>query len=251
MLGANYLGGVALAVLVGLVALIGEIEIVRLFRAGGYLPIGALAIPAAVALAVWPFVDRHPQPAWIGITVLLSGLAAGRYLFLPARAGAIADWAASVAGAVYVGLALGHLALLRQVDRGAWWVVLVLLVTWAYDTGAFVAGRSWGRTPFMAHISPKKTLEGVGGGLALAAVAGLAGVGMVHGTWWQGLLFGLVGGTVGQVGDLVESMLKRQVGVKDSGVIIPGHGGLLDRIDSLLFTGVFGYYAAALLGHGT
>jgi phosphatidate cytidylyltransferase len=247
----NYLGGIAFAILLGLAALVGELEMVRLLRAGGFRPVTVFAVPAAVATCLVGALVRHPQASWIGITVVVTALAAARYLLPPARPGVIPDWAVTVAGALYVGLLLGHVGLLRQLARGAWWIALVLIVTWAYDTGAYLSGRRWGRTPFMAHISPKKTLEGVIGGLVVATVCGLAAIWMVHLTWWQGLVFGILGGAIGQTGDLIESMIKRQVGVKDSGSIMPGHGGLLDRIDSLLLTGVFGYYAAALVGHGT
>ena len=101
----------------------------------------------------------------------------------------------------------------------------------------------------MHHVSPKKTLEGVIGGLITAGIAGLVCVPSLLLLPWQGLLLGILGGIVGQAGDLVESMIKRQSGVKDSGTIIPGHGGLLDRIDSLLFVGPLVYYAARVTGH--
>jgi phosphatidate cytidylyltransferase len=144
---------------------------------------------------------------------------------------------------------LGHISLLRQIPNGAWWVGVILLVTWAYDTGAYFSGRAFGHRPFMAHVSPSKTLEGVYGGLALACVAGLATVPSVGLRPWQGLALGFILGVVAQTGDLVESMIKRQVGVKDSGALFPGHGGVLDRIDSVLFSGVAAYYAAVFLGH--
>lgn len=251
MLAVNYFGGVSFGILIGVAALVAELEMTRLLRAGGYHPVLALALPAAVAFAVLPLARNRPEEAWVGIGVLLVTVSAARYLLPPVRSGIIPDWTATVAGSLYIGLLLGHLSLLRQVGRGAWWVVLVLVVTWAYDTGAYASGQIWGRRPFMPHISPKKTIEGVIGGLVLASLSGLAAIWMVHLTWWQGLVFGVLGGAIAQIGDLTESMLKRQVGVKDSGSIMPGHGGLLDRIDSLLLTGVFGYYAAALLGHGT
>jgi phosphatidate cytidylyltransferase len=250
VIAVNYLGGLAFALLIALAALVAEIEVIRLLRAGSARPSIVLAVPAAVALCVAGVLIPHPQSAWIGTVSLLIVLACGRFLVPSSRTSLVSDWAATIAGTVYVGLLLAHLGLLRQLDRGAWWVALVLVVTWAYDTGAYFCGRLWGSRPFMAHISPKKTVEGVIGGLTASSLVGLAGVWTVGMTWWQGLIFGLLGGAIGQLGDLVESMLKRQAGVKDSGALMPGHGGLLDRIDSLLFTGVLGYYAAALLGHG-
>jgi phosphatidate cytidylyltransferase len=250
VLAADYLGGVAFAILIGLAALVAELELVQLFRAGGFRPATLLAVAAAVTLAVLPLAREHPQDAWVGLIVLLAGLAAAWYLAPGAGTGSIPGWGLTLAGALYVGLLLGHLGLLRQVDRGAWWVLLVLLVTWSYDTGAFFAGRQWGRRPFMAHISPKKTREGTVGGLTASSLVGLTGIWAVHMTWWQGLMFGAVAGAVAQTGDLVESMIKRQMGAKDSGFIVPGHGGLLDRVDSLLLTGALGYYSAVLLGHG-
>jgi phosphatidate cytidylyltransferase len=250
VLAVNYVGGATFAALLAVAALVGELEMGRLLRAGGFRPLILLAAPAAVGFCLIGALVRHPQAGWTGVTILLVALAATRYLLPPSRSDVIPDWAVTVAGALYVGLLLAHLGLLRQLSRGAWWIALVLVVTWAYDTGAYLCGRQWGHTPFMTRISPKKTREGVIGGLILSSLCGLAGIWMVHLTWWQGLIFGLLGGAVGQAGDLTESMLKRQAGVKDSGAIMPGHGGLLDRIDSLLFTGVFGYYAAALLGHG-
>jgi phosphatidate cytidylyltransferase len=101
----------------------------------------------------------------------------------------------------------------------------------------------------MAHVSPKKTLEGVCGGLVCSAAAGLIAVPAVNLLWWQALALGVAGGIAAQTGDLFESMLKRQTGVKDSGTLIPGHGGLLDRIDGLLFVAPLVYYVALLTGH--
>ncbi|MBV9281237.1 MAG: phosphatidate cytidylyltransferase, partial [Chloroflexi bacterium] len=150
---------------------------------------------------------------------------------------------------LYVGLLLGHLSLLRVYHHGARWVMLALLLTWAYDTGAFFAGSLWGRRRFMAHASPSKTVEGVLGGLLLSTLAGLLALPALGLLAWQALLLGLLAGVAAQAGDLVESMVKRQTGVKDSGAIMPGHGGLLDRIDSLLFTGALTLYAAMVLGY--
>lgn len=220
-----------------------------MMRAGGYHPAAHLGVPAAAAIVVLPFVLPHPQAAWVGILVLTVALAGAWYLIPFVYEFGLRGLLATVGGVAYVGLLLGHLSLLRGLGHGAWWVLIALLLNWAYDTGAYVAGSLVGKRPFMHHVSSKKTLEGVGGGLLLSTVTGLAAVPTLGLLLWQGLALGLAVGLVAQTGDLVESMIKRHVGVKDSGTIIPGHGGMLDRIDSLLFTAALTYYAAALFGY--
>jgi phosphatidate cytidylyltransferase len=118
-------------------------------------------------------------------------------------------------------------------DRG--WIVLLVLGVWAYDTGAYLVGRRLGRARFLSHISPSKTYAGLVGGLvASTVVVGvvLAALGLEPAT---ALILGPLVGTAAQAGDLAESMLKRAAGAKDSGTLIPGHGGILDRVDSFLF----------------
>jgi phosphatidate cytidylyltransferase len=126
--------------------------------------------------------------------------------------------------------------------------VLVLCV-WAYDTAAYLAGRRFGRRPVMRHISPSKTLEGVAGGAAAAAIVGAILVLALGRPVLAGLLLGLALAFAAQAGDLAESMLKRAAGAKESGRLIPGHGGLLDRIDSFLFAAPVAYFfVVAILG---
>lgn len=251
VLGVDYAGGWTFAAFVALVAVFASLELNSVLRAGGFRSLALLAVPAVAALVLAPMARPEPQQIWIGIIVLALALS-GAYFLLPRQYqnGAV-NWAMTAFTILYVGLLLGHLALLREVRNGAGWIFLVLLMTWAYDTGAFFAGRYRGRRPFMRHISSKKTVEGVAGGLLLSCLAGLLGLPVIGLAAWQGLVLGLLTGVVAQAGDLVESMIKRQMGVKDSGSLIPGHGGLLDRIDSLLFTGALGFYAAALLGHAS
>jgi phosphatidate cytidylyltransferase len=143
-------------------------------------------------------------------------------------------------GLVYVPVTLASLARIRaEHPDGLALVVLLLCVTWGGDTGAYFAGRMFGRTPLFPRVSPKKTVEGLIGGAVLSM--GLAAV--VKGTMgldigWVGLLaLAVLLDVAGVVGDLAESMLKRAFGVKDSGSIMPGHGGILDRVDSLMFSG--------------
>lgn len=249
VLAVDYAGGWVFAVAVGVAATIGTWEGAKLLAAGGFEPATVLCLPLGVLIAILPAVHGNVQPAWIGL-VLLAVFLVGAYYLIPDMYGnSLRNWALSSLLILYVGLLLGHLTLLRQQNQGAWWIVLVLVTTWAYDSGAYFTGRFLGRRPFMAHVSPKKTQEGVLGGVVLSALSGLIAVPALGVAIWQGLLFGAIAGVVTQTGDLLESMMKRQVGVKDSGALIPGHGGLLDRIDGLLFTGAFGYYAAVLLGH--
>jgi phosphatidate cytidylyltransferase len=177
-------------------------------------------------------------------------LLAGAWFLAPRNyEGGFLGWMLTVGGVAYVGLLASHLGLLRQAPDGAWWVLVAFVITWAYDTGAYIAGSTVGSRPFMHHVSPKKTLEGVIGGLIVSTAAGLLAVPWVHLSAIEALGLGLAGGVVAQTGDLIESMMKRQTGVKDSGTIIPGHGGLLDRIDSLLFVAALTYYAARVTGH--
>jgi phosphatidate cytidylyltransferase len=137
----------------------------------------------------------------------------------------------------------GWLSFLR-LEPGAAWIVFVLAITFLSDTAAYFTGRLLGQHPMAPYISPKKSWEGAIGGLVFATLTGLLLVYLLGLPipLWIGALLGCIGSIAGQAGDLAESLIKRQVDIKDSGRIIPGHGGILDRIDSLLFTAPVLYY---------
>jgi phosphatidate cytidylyltransferase len=144
-------------------------------------------------------------------------------------------------GPLYVGAMLTTLALVRRDQPGTagpGYVVVALGFAWLSDTGGYFAGRYLGKHKLYEAVSPKKTIEGSIGGLAVAVAGGV----VAHFTFlpsfpmWHAIVLGVVGSFLGQLGDLGESLLKRSVGVKDSGKILPGHGGILDRIDALLVT---------------
>jgi phosphatidate cytidylyltransferase len=147
-------------------------------------------------------------------------------------------------GVVYLALPFSYLVLVKGLERGEWWIMFLLLLIWANDTFAYFTGRAIGRTKLSPRISPKKTIEGAVGGLIGGAIAALLfnnifGLGMGV---FPAVVLSVVIGVVAIFGDLIESVLKRAAGVKDSGRVIPGHGGILDRIDSLVFAVPVLYY---------
>ena len=156
-----------------------------------------------------------------------------------------------IMGVLYVGLSLGYLLLTRAQPDGTMLIFFVVLVTWAGDTGAYIAGKSLGRHALAPIVSPKKTYEGLAGGIVLACLAAV-----VARAWFlprfslvDCLALGLLLTIAGLIGDLAESAMKRHAGFKDSGALIPGHGGMLDRLDSLLFTGPAFYYYVAIVAN--
>lgn len=169
------------------------------------------------------------------------------------KEGAFTGWAWTIGGILYLGWLLSYLVALRGQPDGRNWVFLALFTTFASDTVAFFVGRAWGKYRLAPRISPGKTWEG--------AIAGVFGAIMVSlfftlpklftipnplylqdFSYWQAILLGLLVSIFGQLGDLVESLFKRNMGVKESSKLIPGHGGFLDRIDSVVFAGVVVYY---------
>jgi phosphatidate cytidylyltransferase len=147
----------------------------------------------------------------------------------------ILDWALAIAFGFYLGIVASNSVLLRNGPDGGLWMAFVVLVSWAIDGAAYGAGRAWGRHKLWPQVSPGKTWEGAIGGW-LAGVGASVIICWLIGVGWQhGLALGVWVATVSPFGDLTISMLKRQVGAKDSGNLIPGHGGALDRLDSMLF----------------
>lgn len=145
---------------------------------------------------------------------------------------------------IYVGGFLSYAVLLRGLDQGMEWTLLALIAVMATDTTAFLVGRAIGKTPLAPSISPGKTREGAAAGF-LGAIAATTGAALVMGLGviiWEALILGAIVGVMAQLGDLVESRIKRNAEVKDSGWLIPGHGGILDRIDSIVFALPAVYY---------
>jgi phosphatidate cytidylyltransferase len=168
------------------------------------------------------------------------------------------SWAWTLAGICYVGFLMGHLVALRDLEYGRNWVFFALLVTFASDTAAFFVGRSVGRHKLAPAISPSKTWEGSIGGIFGAGLISLIFLPSAFSTWsnplylpglnvFSAIALAFLVSIFGQLGDLVESLFKRNMGVKDSGSILPGHGGALDRIDSVAFAGVMVYYFVWLI----
>jgi len=260
LLVALWLGGGWILLVVGVATVVGAWEAFRLLTAAGHASLPVLGIVLAAVIALGDSVKVLPGGSGIllaGLGVVLVGI--GALTRLDPREG-IAVFATTTFGALYVGL-LGFVARLGStgafVDQSAllgWlgseraWILALVLVVWAYDTAAYLVGRRFGRRPFMHHISPKKTVEGVAGGLVAALVVGAILVAAFGRPVIAGAIFGLLVGAAAQAGDLAESMLKRAAGAKESSRLIPGHGGLLDRIDSFLFAApVAFFYVVAVL----
>jgi len=168
----------------------------------------------------------------------------------PQREGAFAGWVWTMGGILYLGWLLSYLVALR-LDGGRNWVFFALFATFGSDTAAYFMGQAMGKHHLAPRISPHKTWEGaVGGAIGAVAVSLLFIIPsplQLPITYWQAIIIGLVVSILGQFGDLAKSILKRNVGVKESGNLLPGHGGILDRTDSIVFAGVVVYYAFLIL----
>lgn len=283
ILAVALLGEPWLSLLVGVIAFLALVELVALLDAAGYQPPQVLTILAGMLLTAAGLVAANDESVGGILTTLVTALdppgvvAAALVvgiLLLGAAAFMRSDpttgfvtWAMSSFGAAYIGLLLPMIALVAHlaapggsdstpvgvlgIGSGVAWTLMLVLVVWGYDTGAYLVGRAIGRTRLVEHISPSKTVEGLAGGLVIATIGAGIGAALVGLDAWHPLVIGPVVGLAAQAGDLAESLLKRAAGRKESGSLVPGHGGILDRVDSFLFAApVLAGYALLVAGRG-
>jgi phosphatidate cytidylyltransferase len=264
------LGSPIFSIVIALIAIGALYELYRAYQRVGARPstwTGSLAIICLFIIAGTDAPFRALTGAMVGYTLI----ALAQHLYKKDITGALLDWAFSLSGVMYIGVTMMHFVLIRRIqgpvdmdwveradaligDGGAAlglaWLLFVLLTTWMTDVFAYLVGRQWGRQKLIPHISPGKTREGalaglIGGTITGALAAYVFGVPVPFGIM---LLMGGIVAAGAMVGDLCESLIKREVGIKDMGAIIPGHGGLLDRVDALLVTVPLTFYTALLLG---
>lgn len=238
IIGSVILGGLAFFALISVALLIAAFEFFQMAQHAGYRTNIVFGLVLCEAFLLDALLGGSNTLAILAAAIVVSLLAA---VFWP-REGWITGWALTLAGALYIGILGSYSVFMRALPDGTIWTAIALLAIWANDTAAFVTGTRFGRHGFFRNISPKKTWEGAIGGwtastLSMMGLGWIAGLPLVH-----GFVLGLGIGIVGSLGDLAESVIKRQLGAKDSGAIVPGHGGLLDRLDSLLFAAVFAYF---------
>ena len=261
------LGEPWLSILIGVAAFLALVELVALLDAAGHQPpqvltiVGGMTLVAAglittngegVGGAVAHLVVALDPPGLVTATMVavMLVLAAVGFTRSDPRAGFM-TWAMTSFGVAYIGLLMPAMVLVAHLapaggsastpvgalglGSGPAWALLLVLVVWGYDTGAYLTGSRLGRRHLLEQISPAKTMEGLAGGLVVGTIAAGIGAVLVGLEPWHPLIIGPLVGLAAQAGDLAESMLKRAAGRKDSGFLVPGHGGILDRIDSFLF----------------
>ncbi|HET6922809.1 MAG TPA: phosphatidate cytidylyltransferase [Anaeromyxobacteraceae bacterium] len=249
----TWVGGLALAVTCAAVAAEGAAELVLMFEKRlGLLGAAGVAVAGAFPLGAWLAWRHggHQAPEWTGLALAFAVLALlSLAVFRPGPIeGAPRAMGVVALAWLYCGLLTSTLVGLR-LHFGFGWVIMAFVVTWANDTFAYFAGRLFGRHKLLERVSPKKTWEGFAGGVLGSLAGALVVRALLLGQVppWAALAVAAGGAALGPLGDLAESMLKRAAGVKDSGRLIPGHGGLLDRIDALLFVAPWVYAVAILL----
>jgi phosphatidate cytidylyltransferase len=254
------IGGPVLALAVAIVAAIAAIELFALLRAAGHAPFPALGTALTLVVVFDAVVPNVLEGSGLLLGAVGIVLIAVASFAKPEPRDGLDAWMATVFGGLYVSLLsfvlrLGHAAPaipagspLAELGAERDWVLLLILAVWAYDTGAYLVGRNFGRTRFLTNLSPSKTVEGLAGGVVAATVV----VGIMLWALGQDPLHAIALGPLtalaAQAGDLAESMIKRAADAKDSGTLIPGHGGMLDRVDSFLFAApVVTLYVLAVL----
>jgi phosphatidate cytidylyltransferase len=248
IIGLLALGQAGMYALVVLVAALALWEFRRLSGLMGYRAPMWLLFPLGFYFAL-SGTQLANVPVQIVLAVALVG-GLSPFLFLPGRRQGLGRWAMGLAGAVYIGVPLNYYLLLYQVGggRGLPLVIITVLTVIVGDVSALLIGMWRGRHPFFPSISPRKTWEGaVGGVLLCVPVFVIGSLTVLHLPWYHGVVLGLLVGASGVIGDLVESQMKRLARVKDSSNLIPGHGGVLDRVDSALFAPIVVYLYGTLL----
>ncbi len=243
LLAAIWFGDPWLSIVVSLFVLLGTFEFYRLGNSAGWQPFSIIGI----ILALLFILNTHSDDAKT-TPLLITGailIPLTRVIWQYDGQRAFINWIWTVAGVFYVGWMMSHFLLLRDLDDGRSWVLIALFATFASDTSAYFTGRALGKHKMAPAISPGKTWEGAIGGLVGAAAATVALI-VITGVddigYAKIIPLGFLISIFAQVGDLTESALKRNADTKDAGSLIPGHGGVLDRLDSIIFTIVLVYY---------
>jgi len=247
-----------------LAAVCGGLGVFEFYRLAGVLktiPLAILGVIITILFIIYPHIrySFNLPPASLVLTgaVILSLI---MLVFLPKEEGLFIHWATMAAGILYIGWMLSFLILLRLEpgtaafpEAGRNFVFLALFATFGSDTAAYFIGKAIGRHKLSPQISPGKTWEGTAagiiGGVIICLLFTIDTPLQLPLNYWQAVLLGVLVSVFGQIGDLVESLVKRNYGVKDSGSLMPGHGGMLDRMDSILFGGVvvYIYYSLAVV----
>lgn len=244
-------GGIFYFALMGLFIVGGAWEYIRLYRAVQYEPNEIVTVGGVLVLATARFFFADASIPLFAALILLA-MTVHLISFERGRDQAALDFGVTVTGIVYIGWLGSYLLDLRNLPQGGWWFMIVLPIVWAGDTGAYSIGAVYGKHKMSPRLSPKKSWEGYFAGVFTSVIVGAFFSyafssmepqplrGLINSM--QGALLGLVIGAVAPLGDLGESMFKRQSGLKDSSNIFPGHGGFLDRIDSWIWGAAMGYF---------
>ena len=244
-------GGIYYLILVDMIVIIGLFEFYRMMEAKGLRPYKWIGLLSGGALP-WYLFFRQGIYANVLLTLTFIAVMIAE-LIRKDKGHAVYHISVTIFGVLYVSWLGSHLMLLRELPVivgldyafGYRFVIIVFTLTWCYDTGAYTFGRIFGRHKLFPSISPGKTIEGAIGGtfLSIAGILVARRLLDTHLGITEAVVLALVASVIGQLGDLVESMIKRDAKIKDSSTAIPGHGGILDRFDSLLFTAPLIYYA--------
>jgi phosphatidate cytidylyltransferase len=243
-------GGYHFLALVDIIIFIGMWEFYRMMESKGVRPYKVIGIASGLALS-WYVFFRNGVYANLFLTLALLAIMTLE-LTRKGDSRAILHISTTMLGVIYVSFLASHMVMLRELPistgleypMGASFVYLAFVVTWSCDTGAYFVGTLAGKHPLLPRVSKKKTWEGAAGGMMFAVAGALVAKYTFAGylATWHAVVLGVTAGVIGQVGDLVESMIKRDADIKDTSETIPGHGGVLDRFDSLLFTAPLIYY---------
>ncbi len=244
---AVLLGGIWFFLLISLFIVLASWEYVQMFRAVHMQP--AMWVTVGGTLLILVVRAFYPAYAEFVLTCLaLIALAAHLYTFERGRDQAALDFTITVGGFLYLGWVGAYLNDLRALPEGGWWLMFILPTVWMADSSAYLIGAKYGKHKLAPRLSPKKSWEGYLAGVFTGTLYGgffayvYSWLGPLHVTIAQGMLLGFVLSVITTLGDLGESLFKRQGGVKDSGRLFPGHGGAFDRIDSWLWAAVIGVY---------